>query len=856
MKKVLKNFSLCIFALGILCLGFSFGLFEVFADEAFAYSSQIILDNSTFKMSGGTISGTTGDNGGAVYVGNGSTFTMTGGTIKNCTATNGGAVFVANGGTFIFSAGMIENCSAELGYAIYVQSGGTLNYQTNEFGFSNCGETEDLHIYAEEGATVIGPVRDINIYVNGAYTSTIEALGSIYTINEADVPYDYESCCGYFYDAELTQPTYGQVDLSKAKINTFVSKNVIDRKSINIYTRTASAESNFTFTENTTDGTYSIKASSYNVSGDLVLPKEYNNSPVVIADATNSSLGAFYNTNINSVIFPDGLKKIGDYAFWFSKISKVNIPLCVEEIGIGAYGNCENISGQLVIPESITSIPEKAFGNDVNITDISYQGSIYSIGDSAFQGCEGLTDIYIPDDCETIGDYAYLNCYGVKNLTVGVSLENIGTGAFTGINFEQMVVDYSNPYYHSGNGSNILAKYDGNVLVLGCKNSVIPSGIEIIGEYAFYDCSEFNGTIEFPNTLKRIEKYAFFTAGITGVLNLPNGLEYVGENAFASTNIETVNFPDTVTEIGEKAFSGCSSLNTVNLPNSALTIRSYAFEGCGLMNGVAIPETTELIETKAFEGAGMVAFYIPSTVGYVAEMAITTNTSVNSAMAENFTIYTDFSSAQASINAGWDATWYHYGEPTAGDDTLPAHRVVWGGTKDDYQELADGFVINSSGVLELYYGKEENVVVPEGVVEIGYLAFCTWEYHLNLTTVILPSTLTKICTDAFDMGGCPVFIPSTVTTIEANAFYGDYVLYCESSSALSGWAVGWNEYSESPLTVYYGYTLARFKAEQGLTTFVPNKYTASFMNCDISIAKDYHIEAILNKKETAFIEEE
>ena len=165
MKK-LKSILSFVFVLGIMCLGFSFASNNYSNVNAFAYSSQIVLENSTFNMGGGTISNAIGDNGGAVYVGNGATFTMTGGKIKNCSATNGGAVYVANGGTFIFDGGTIENCSADLGYAVYVASGGTFNYENNADGFSGCGEDEDLHIYAEEGATVIAPGIPINIYVD------------------------------------------------------------------------------------------------------------------------------------------------------------------------------------------------------------------------------------------------------------------------------------------------------------------------------------------------------------------------------------------------------------------------------------------------------------------------------------------------------------------------------------------------------------------------------------------------------------------------------------------------------------------------------------------------------------------
>ncbi|MBR2909349.1 MAG: hypothetical protein IKC11_03255, partial [Clostridia bacterium] len=278
MKK-LKSILSFVFTLGIICLGFSFVSFNGKTDTAFAYSSQIVLENSTFDMGGGTISNSVGDNGGAVYVGEGATFTMTGGKIKNSTATNGGAVYIANGGTFNFAGGTIENCSADLGYAIYVQAGGTLNYENNADGFSGCGEDEDLHIYAEEGATVIAPGVNINIYVDDATTpaKTMKKTGDTYIIDEAEMPLDYEHCCGYFLDSELrTTIKNDTIDLTSAgeEINFAPRTASASSEGVNIYTRTATDSSHFTFEKNTTTGFYDIVGTTIE-SGDVVLPKEY-----------------------------------------------------------------------------------------------------------------------------------------------------------------------------------------------------------------------------------------------------------------------------------------------------------------------------------------------------------------------------------------------------------------------------------------------------------------------------------------------------------------------------------------------------------------------------------------------------
>ncbi|MBR2909329.1 MAG: leucine-rich repeat domain-containing protein, partial [Clostridia bacterium] len=121
-----------------------------------------------------------------------------------------------------------------------------------------------------------------------------------------------------------------------------------------------------------------------------------------------------------------------------------------------------------------------------------------------------------------------------------------------------------------------------------------------------------------------------------------------------------------------------------------------------------------------------------------------------------------------------------------------------------------------------------SVTIPDSVTIIGssVFSFCS-----GLTSVIIPDSVTSIGYWAFEScsGLTSVYIPSTVTTISAPDYYDVPFYQCSSSLVIytdvanasskpSGWGTYWNYYGDGlTLTVKYGYSLAQYKAEVGLT---------------------------------------
>lgn len=145
------------------------------------------------------------------------------------------------------------------------------------------------------------------------------------------------------------------------------------------------------------------------VSGDLILPSHPNDGE---NDFTLIAIGeeSFYESEINSVVIPNTVKSIHNYAFiycWY--LSSVELPGSLETIGERAFALCRGLS-KIEIPNSVTKIGIAAFQNCNNITSVTLPSSIDRIDYNTFLGCEKLASIEIPNSVVEIGGVAFHGC--------------------------------------------------------------------------------------------------------------------------------------------------------------------------------------------------------------------------------------------------------------------------------------------------------------------------------------------------------------------------------------------------------------------------------------------------------------
>lgn len=229
----------------------------------------------------------------------------------------------------------------------------------------------------------------------------------------------------------------------------------------------------------------------------------------------------------------------------------------------------------------IVQIAKNAFNQ--SMLSLIIPDGITVIKDSAFSGCETLSRVRLPNTLTEIGRNSFAGCSSLKEFHIPASVEEIDPHVLNGCTaLEKITVDENNPYYESKNNC-IIRKSDG-VLIAGCKTSVIPDGVNEIGDGAFVNLTTLS-TFVIPNSVKKIGKHAFDGCSSLFLDKLPENLQEIGEYAFYGSNVFShfpLIIPKSVKRIGTYAFGHESSdipdvFPRVILPNTVEYVGAYAF---------------------------------------------------------------------------------------------------------------------------------------------------------------------------------------------------------------------------------------------------------------------------------------
>ena len=200
-------------------------------------------------------------------------------------------------------------------------------------------------------------------------------------------------------------------------------------------------------------------------------------------------------------------------------------------------------TGAVVIPSGVTEIGADAFAvklpGDGLITSITIPNTVASIGQGAFIDQIALASLTIPNSVTSIGASAFSGLSSMTELTISNSLTSISASAFS---------------------------VDSSLETLSIPNSVIS-----IGDAAFFNTTSLT-SLYIPNSVISIGDYAFlFTTSLTTLI-IPNSVTSIGGAAFASaTSLTTLTIPNSVTSIGAGAFSSTTSLTQYTYCGTALS---------------------------------------------------------------------------------------------------------------------------------------------------------------------------------------------------------------------------------------------------------------------------------------------
>ena len=415
--------------------------------------------------------------------------------------------------------------------------------------------------------------------------------------------------------------------------------------------------------------------------GDLNLPTYYDNTveTVIVPDTVKYietfayyPNTAYYVSSLTKVTLPEGLETIGDNAFASAPgLSEINLPSTLKSIGERAFMNCniDNftipagveyiganafnetymavrkanevrarggdpfivIGGELVkyagddtvvtvpngvrgiatdafspyggdvtsitLPDSVEYIADGAFGTQSELTTVNFGSGLKEIGDAAFSGCDSLNNVVLPEGLKKIGDNAFARCSSLDSISFPGTLETLYPGSLRGTPYWENLPGGEN--YLGGVFCFKETELDpwtplhvdvrpGTLGIMEWQSSQydttmsLPDGLRYIGPDAFPD-----GMYELVDfTLPESVTYIDHEAGvpISAVRDLPDALTYIGDNAFSghSIDISYLEIPNGVKYIGEKAFgyinTDSSQKMDVRLPDSLEYMEWAAFE--------------------------------------------------------------------------------------------------------------------------------------------------------------------------------------------------------------------------------------------------------------------------------------
>jgi hypothetical protein len=332
------------------------------------------------------------------------------------------------------------------------------------------------------------------------------------------------------------------------------------------------------------DWTYSVSyggaiISGYSGAGGVVtVPSHLGGYPVRKVGNGYPSILASNSNSVMSIIIPNSVTSIGDYAFYGClSLNSVTIPNSVTNIGAYAFASDSiGINGSMqlssiAIPDSVTNIGEKAFFRCTKLTNVIIGNGVTSIEAGAFYSCSSLTSVTLPNSLKTIGLFDQF----------GGSPES---GVFA---------------------------YCSNLTSINIGN-----GVTTIGKNSFLGCSSLT-SIAIPPSVTVISSSAFFGCSSLISINMPNSVTIFGGYAFGNcTSLTSINIGNGVTGIPSGMFNGCLSLSSITIPSAVTSIGPEAFTNCTGLERIVFLGNAPTYSETSFRNSSPTVYYVAGTTGW------------------------------------------------------------------------------------------------------------------------------------------------------------------------------------------------------------------------------------------------
>ncbi|MBE6702866.1 MAG: leucine-rich repeat domain-containing protein [Ruminococcaceae bacterium] len=128
--------------------------------------------------------------------------------------------------------------------------------------------------------------------------------------------------------------------------------------------------------------------------------------------------------------------------------------------------------------------------------------------------------------------------------------------------------------------------------------------------------------VTLPNGIAVIEDMAFAACNALTSINIPDSVTLIGEAAFTNTAITEISLPNSVLALGQMAFFNCQNLATVTLSTELTAIQKQTFMNCVALTSVTVGDKVEAIEDYAFMGCSLLSsLTLPASVTAIGEYA-------------------------------------------------------------------------------------------------------------------------------------------------------------------------------------------------------------------------------------------
>ena len=310
----------------------------------------------------------------------------------------------------------------------------------------------------------------------------------------------------------------------------------------------------------------------------------------------------------------DGLPVVGIPKNGFSdctKLESVILPDSLVELGRNAFSGCTSLA-RIALPDDLQAISGYCFSDCTELESVILPDSIVELGSSAFLGCTSLKEIDLPSELKDIASSCFMNCEALTEIKIPAYVAKIYRSSFLYCDgLTSIQVDEANSTYRSEN--NCLIKNDGDVLVRGCKTSVIPKSVKEIGDSAFYGCVSLT-KITIPESVKEIGYSAFYGCVSLMEITIPKSVKEIGNNAFnGCVGLTKITVPGNVKKVGMLAFYNCQNLQEVIFEEGVQylgtdwtdQVDASILSRCPSLRSVAIPSTVEWIPVDLIRDLGM-----------------------------------------------------------------------------------------------------------------------------------------------------------------------------------------------------------------------------------------------------------